>query len=107
MLKVDLDLFESDTVIEILSNQDNLNFMKENNIVINDIDFTQDFSGLIKKEEVIFYSKNNEGLRMQGSYDLATHTILENDYKKSKNCRTFMKHSNDGDIRFKFYKRVV
>ena len=49
MLKVDLDQFESDKVIEILSNTENLKFLSNNNIFINDIDFTQDFSGLSKK----------------------------------------------------------
>ena len=50
MLKVDLDQFPSDKVIEILSNTENLKFLSNNDIFINDIDFTQDFSGLIKKE---------------------------------------------------------
>ena len=44
MLKVDLGQFSSDKVIEILSNTENLNFLSENNIFINDIDFTQDFT---------------------------------------------------------------
>ena len=52
MIKVDLDQFSSDKVIEILSNTENKKFLSNNNIFINDIDFTQDFSGLINKEEV-------------------------------------------------------
>ena len=107
MLKVDLDQFQSDTVIEILSNTENLKFLNENNIFINDIDFTQDFSGLINKEEVIDYLIRNCDFRLQGSYNLATHTILDNDYKISRNCLTFMKHTNNGDIRYKFYKKFV
>ena len=69
MLKVDLDQFSSDKVIEILSNTENLNFLSDNNIFINDIDFTQDFSGLINKEQVIDNLINNCDFRMQGSYD--------------------------------------
>ena len=107
MLKVDLDQFESDKVIEILSNTENLKFLSNNNIFINDIDFTQDFSGLIKKEEVIDWLLINRDFRMQHSYDLATHTILDNDFKISRNCLTFIKHTNNGDIRYKFYNKFV
>ena len=45
MLKVDLDHFPTVKVIEILPNAENLNFLSDNNIFINDIDFTHDFSG--------------------------------------------------------------
>ena len=53
LLKIDLDRLSSDNVIEILSNTEKIKFLSNNNIFRNDIDFTQDFSGLIKKEEVI------------------------------------------------------
>ena len=53
ILKVDLDQFPSDKVIEILSNTEKSKFLSDNIIFINDFDFTQDFSGLINKEEVI------------------------------------------------------
>ena len=107
MLKVDLDQFESYKVIEILSNTENLKLLSNNNIFINDIDFTQDYSGVIKKEEVITWLLINRDFRMQQSYDLATHTILDNDFKISKNCLTFIKHTNNGDIRYKFYIKFV
>ena len=107
MLKVDLDQFSSDKFIEILSNTQNLKFLSNNNIFINDIDFTQDFNGLIKKEEVFNWLLINRDFRMQESYDLATHTILDNDFKISRNCLTFIKHSNNGDIRYKFYNKFV
>ena len=107
MLKVDLDHIPSDRVIEIFSNTENINFLSDNNIFINDIDFTQDFSGLIKKEQVIDYLINICNFRMQGSSNLARHTILDNDFKISKNCLTFIKHTNNGDIRYKFYNKFV
>ena len=44
---------------------------------------------------------------MQESYDLATHTILDNDFKISRNCLIFFKHTNNGDIRYKFYNKFV
>ena len=44
---------------------------------------------------------------MQESYDLATHTILDKDFKISRNCVTFIKHTNNGDIRYKFYNKFV
>ena len=98
MLKVDLDQFESDKVIEILSNTENLNFLSINTIFIIDIDFTQDFSGVINKEQVINWLLINRDFRMQQSYDLATNTILDNDFKISRNCLTFIKHTNIGEI---------
>ena len=107
MLKVDLDHLSSDKVIEILSNTENLKFLSNNNIFLNDIDFTQDFSGVIKTEEVINWLLTNRDFRMQQSYDLATHTILDNDFKISRNCLTFIKHTNIGDIRYKFYNKFV
>ena len=107
MLTVDLDQFESDKVIEILSNIENLNFLSNNNIFINDIDFTQDFNGLINKEQVIDYLINNRDFRLQGSNNLATHTIMDNDFKISRNCSTFIKHTNNGDFRYKFYNKFV
>ena len=107
MLKVDLDHFSTDKVIEILSNTENLKFLSDNNIFINDIDFTQDYSGLICKDQVIDYLINNCDFRMQGSNNLATHTILDNDLKLSRNCLTFIKHTNNGDIRYKFYNEFV
>ena len=107
MLKVDLDQFQSDKVIEILSNTEILKFLSNNNIFINDIDFTQNFSGLIKKEEVINWLSTICDFRMQQSYDLATHTILDNDFKNSRNCLIFIKHTNNGDIRYKFYNKFV
>ena len=107
MLKIDLDQFQADKVIEIFSNQENIKFFSNNNVFINDIDFTQDFSGLINKEEVIDYLLNDLDFRIQGSNDFATHTILDNDYKISKNCLTFIKHTNNGDIRYKFYNKFI
>ena len=107
MIKVDLDQFSSDKVIEILSNTENINFLSINNIFINDIDFTQDFSGLINKEEVNNWLLINRDFRMQESYVLATHTILDNDFKIYRNCLTFNKHTNNGDIRYKLYNKFV
>ena len=107
LLKIHLDHLSSDNIIEILSNTENIKFLSNNNIFINDIDFTRDFGGLIKKEEVINWLLTNRDFRMQESYDLATHTILDNNYKISRNCLTFTKHTNNGDIRYKFYNKFV
>ena len=107
MIKVDLDQFSSDKIIEILWNTENIKFLSNNNIFINDIDFNQDFSGLINNEEVINWLLINRDFRMQESYVLATHTILDNDFKISRNCLTFNKHTNNGDIRYKLYNKFV
>ena len=101
MLIVDLDNFKSDKFIETLSNAENSNCLNGNNIFNNDIYFTQDFSGLIKKEEIIDYLMNIQIFRKQGSYGLETHTILGNDFIKSRNCLKFMKVAKIGDVRCK------
>ena len=44
---------------------------------------------------------------MQGSVDLATHTILDNDFNISRNCLTFIKHTSKGDIRNIFSNKLV
>ena len=107
MLKVDLDQFPSDKVIEILSNTENLKFLSHNIIFLNDIDFTQEFSGLLNKEDVITWLLNICDFRRQRSFDLATHTRLDIDFKISRNCLAFVEHTNNGDIRYKFYNKVV
>ena len=48
MLKVGLDQFPAGKVIELLSNLKSLNFLCKKIIFTNVIDFTSDFSGLIK-----------------------------------------------------------
>ena len=106
-LKVDLDSFPTDRTIEIFPNEDNINLRTENSIFINDIDFTQDFTGLNNKEKVIEFLKNNRDFRIQNSYDRAAHAILDIDFKISRNCLTFKKHTNNGDIRSKFYNKCV
>ena len=105
MLKVDLNQFPSDKVIEILSNAENLKFLSDDNIFKHVNDFEQDFSGLIKKEEVITWLLFNRDFRMQWSYDLATHTILDNDFKFFDICLFFIIHTFNGDIRNKFKKK--
>ena len=107
MLKIDLDEFSADQIIETFSNSSNIEFLKENNLFLNDIDFTQDFSGVIKKEDVIQYLLSREDFRLQGTSEIAEHTILDNDFKISKNCLTFIKHTHNGDVRFKFYNKFV
>ena len=42
---------------------------------------------------------------MQGFYDLATHTVLDNDIKISWKCLSFIKYTNKGDIWCKFYNK--
>ena len=49
----------------------------------------------------------NRNSRMQESYDLATHTKLDIDFKVSENCLTFIKHTNIEDIRYKFNEKFV
>ena len=53
MLKTDLGQFLSDKVIEILLNAKNLKLLSDNNIFINDVDFTQDFGGPIIKKIIL------------------------------------------------------
>ena len=78
-----LDQFVSDEVIEILSNAENLKLLSDN------FTFKNDFNGQNNKEEAITWLIIVRDFRMQGSYDLATHTILDNGFKISGNCATF------------------
>ena len=107
MLEVVLGQFPSDKVFEILSNTENSKFLSDKNIFTNDFDFTQDFSGIINKEEVITWLLFNRDIHLQESYELATHTILDNDFKISRNCLTFIIHTFNGDVRYKFYNIFV
>ena len=86
MLQVDLNKFPSDKVIEILCNAEILIFSSNNSNFINDIGFTEDFSGLINKEEVITRLVTNRDFRMQGFYGLTTHTILDIFFKILENA---------------------
>ena len=107
MFKVDSYNFEYDKVIDILSNEENLKLLNENNIFNDDNDFTQDFTGLIMKEEVTDSVLTNHEFRKQGTYELAKHTILDIAFESLKNCLTFMKNTANGHNRFKFYNKFV
>ena len=107
MLKIDLDQGPSDKVIEILSNTEKLNFLSDNINFMNDIHFIQSFSGLIIKDEVITWLLINGDFRMQGSYHLATLPILDNFFKNSRDCLTFIKHIDNGDISYIFNKKFI
>ena len=107
MLKIDLDKFPSEKLIEFLSNAENLKILSDKIFFINDFVFTQDFSGLINKEEGINWLAKNRVFRLQGIFDTATYTILDNDYKISRNCLTFIKYNYIDDIKYKFSKILL
>ena len=107
MVKVDLDKIEVNKIFSTFSDPMKIKYLADNNIFINDIDFTQDFSGVINKENVIKHLLSRDDFRLQGSSESAEHTILDNDFKISKNCLTFIKHTNNGDVRFKFYNKFI
>ena len=44
---------------------------------------------------------------MHESYDLATHTILAYGFKFSRNFFCFIRYTYNGDIRYKFYNKLV
>ena len=50
LLKKDLDNFSFERIFEFLLNATNLKFLCDNQIFINNLDFTEGFSGLISKE---------------------------------------------------------
>ena len=81
MLKEDLEHVPSDKVIEILSNPVNLKFLTENGNFIDNIEFTQVLSGFFREEEIIDSFLDNHDFQLQGSYETATHTILNNYYE--------------------------
>ena len=59
-------------------------------MTVKDVDVTMDYAGSFDKGEVIDHLVENENFRVQGSFDDASRTIVENDAMVGRNCLTYM-----------------
>ena len=59
-------------------------------MIVKDVDVTMDYAGSFDKGEVIDHLVENEHFRVQGSFDDATRTIVDNDARVGRYCLTYM-----------------
>ena len=76
-------------------------------IYIRDIDFTQDFTGVINKEEVIQYLIDNNDYVIERTNNDGDYVIMDGDKLVGKNCLTFIYYTKHGAVRYKFYNKFV
>jgi hypothetical protein len=103
-----------------------LKYLEVEDIYIHYIDFTRDYKGVFNKSNLIKYLEEEHNFRIQGSTkdndgaegDLARGrdddddkeeqpTIMANNKYVGRNCLSFLKSSNNGTIRYKFYNKFV
>ncbi|KAK8837707.1 hypothetical protein M9Y10_036247 [Tritrichomonas musculus] len=114
-IKVSLPDIDIELIYNLITNATVIDVLNKEGIFIHDIDFTQDFHGVINKESVIHYLLKQPNFRMQGDFpeeieDINlqdTCTILSNDCFVGKNCLTFISKSTFGTVRYKFYNKFV
>jgi hypothetical protein len=106
-IKVSLANIPIEKVFDLISDPKLIEYLKDNNIYINDIDFTRDFAGVFNKQEVIDYMLD-EGFAMAGCNEHSDEGfILRNDHLVGGNCLTFITISEYGNIRYKLYNKFV
>ena len=76
-------------------------------MIIDDIDFTQHFTVVILKEELFQNLLKNRDIRKQASYWIAEKKLKDNNDTVSKNSPTFVRRTNNGTIRYKYYKKKL
>ena len=112
-IKVALPDIGLEKIYNIITNTEVLATLNKEGIYINDIDFTQDFHGVINMQEVIEYLLQQDGFRMEGDEiedskeQKQTNTILNNNFYVGQNCLTFISVSEYGSVRYKFYNKFV
>ena len=84
-----------------------IKFINNEGFYINDIDFTQDFAGVINKKEAIQYLIDNNDYIMEGSNNYGDYRIMDNDKLVGKNCLTIIHNTEHGRVRYKFYNKFV
>lgn len=107
MLKVALPDVPLDKVLRLVIVDNCLELLQANGFYINDIDITQDFTGLIDKAQVIRYLIETHDFHLQGDNAQADHTILDNSDKVGNNCLTFITSDDISTVRYKFYNKFV
>ena len=85
----------------------------DNNIHINDMDFTRDYAGVIQKDEVIDYLVKEHKYEYsvnsgQSLYNQdAEYKIIDNNNTVSNNCISIIHTAEQFDIRYKIYNKFV
>ena len=117
-LKVDLANVPSKDVLAFIGDEDAVAALNELGIYIHDIDFTQDFKGVIQKQSVVQHLVNNYNFRVQHEEDCSVSleeqsreafngTVLDNGDLVGNNCLTLMQTHSCGKCRLKFYNKFV
>ena len=106
-IKVALPAIPVNDVFALITSEEAIKSFNDEGIYINDIDFTQDFAGVINKEEVIQYLIDNNDYVMEGSNNDGDYVIMDNDKLVGKNCLTFIHNTEHGKVRYKFYNKFV
>ena len=87
--------------------------LTNNGIYVNDIDFTQDYRGVIDKTQVIEYLVNQHEYRIDAELDTDSdkdnndYRILSNDEVVSLNCLSIIHSTEQCRIRYKIYNKFV
>ena len=106
-IKVALPAVPIDNVFELITNPTIIKSFNDEGIYINDIDFTQDFAGVINKEEVVRYLIENKDYVMEGYNTTGDYIIMDNNKLVGKNCLTFLHNTEHGRVRYKFYNKFI
>ena len=106
ILKVNLSNVSIGSIYNLLEDSVKIEFLHENHVYINDIDFTRDYKGLFNKSGVIKHLVGEHDFVKYGDpnpYD--NPVIINNSQFISNNCLTFINTSTTGTIRYKFLNK--
>ena len=106
-IKVALPNAPIDNIFALITDENIIKSFNDEGIYIHDIDFTQDFAGVINKDEVVQYLIENEDYVMEGNTINGNYVIMDNDKLVGKNCLTFLHNTEHGRVRYKFYNKFV
>ena len=101
--KISCNSVPLDNVIQIIQDPE----FRESDILLADIDITQDFAGCFNKEEVMEAMAQTGEFHIQGEeYQGEENTILDNSHNVGDNCLTYKGDCN-GEIRSKIYNKFA
>jgi hypothetical protein len=107
LVKVSLAECPYALVIRMLETPEINAFLNKEGIYIHDVDFTRDYAGTFNKTSLIGHMvKNGFGLQGLDGRD-RNGMVLDNDKLVGRNCLTFVKTTDNGPVRYKFYNKFV
>ncbi|KAK8836650.1 hypothetical protein M9Y10_037586 [Tritrichomonas musculus] len=108
LLKVNLSYCNVNNIFTLLEDEEKMQFLHDNKVFIHDIDFTRDYKGVFNKEDVIKHLINNHNFVQEGDGNPDKNpVIISNSRYVSNNCLTFLRNTEIGLIRYKFYNKFV